>query len=215
MFNLIWDLDGTLIDSQKEVLENIRLAISDAGLEEHDMIRPFRVGPTIDKILKTSFTEERLADGKLQTAIAAFRNRYDNSSFSYTGSYEGIDKIIMDARFIHYIVTNKPDTPSKKIIEKLGWNQYVKRLVTPYTFGPEKKTKPELFSMLMDEEQLDKKITVGIGDMEGDCSAAEQSNIRTIGVLWGTGTESELAHCSYICRTVSELSELLETLCIK
>jgi phosphoglycolate phosphatase len=213
MFNLIWDLDGTLIDSQKEILENLKLAVFDAGLKEADMVKPFRVGPTIDKILKIAFPEEKLADGKLETAIAAFRKRYDNSTFSYTDSFEGINKIIEDERFTHYIITNKPDIPSRRIVEKHGWKQYIKKLVTPYSFGEVKKTKSELFSMLIDSERLDKKTTFGVGDMEGDCHAAGQAGIRTIGVLWGTGTADELTHCNYICRTVSELSELLGTLC--
>jgi phosphoglycolate phosphatase len=215
MLNLIWDLDGTLINSQKEVLENLKLAVSDAGLKEADMVKPFRVGPTIDKILKIAFPEEKLADGKLEAAIAAFRKRYDNSTFSYTCAFEGINEIIKDDKLTNYIITNKPDIPSKKIIKKLGWEQNIKRLVTPYTFGSEKKTKAELFSMLLNEVQLNKQKTAGIGDMEGDYTAAEQAGILTIGVLWGTGTADELNQCNYICRTTAELSELLGTLCRK
>jgi phosphoglycolate phosphatase len=216
MLNLIWDLDGTLIDSQQEVMHALHLAIHDAQLNENDIITPLRVGPTIDDILKTSFSEKTLTKNKLTSTIAAFRKRYDNSAFDKTIAFNGIDNIIKNKeKFTHYIITNKPDIPSNKIIDKLGWKPYICQLITPYTFNKTKQKKEELFKNLVSSRHFNIDTTYGIGDMSDDCNAAKYSGIHTIGVLWGTGTKKELMPCEYTCSTVRELAALLESLCIK
>jgi len=214
MINLIWDLDGTLIDSEQEVLVCLNKAIEAAGLNSKNMKSAFRVGPTVDNILRNSFSEEFLCDGKLEKAMRAFRNCYDNSDFSKTHPFEGIDFVIKNVKeYRHYIITNKPDAPSNKIIQKLGWSSYITKLVTPYTFGTDKKNKLMLFNLLVNLEKLDKNKTYGIGDMDTDMRAAKSAGINTIGVLWGTGTEKELVACNYLCNSVISLSKLLEALC--
>ena len=216
MLNLIWDLDGTLIDSEKEVLEALKLALSDANIDILKSVKPLRVGPTIDNILKASFDASYLSIERLQNAVSAFRRRYDSSSFLYTHSFAGIDTIVHDtAHYAHYIITNKPDLPSRKIIHKLGWETKIRQIITPYSFGNDKKEKSELFKYLIESQHVVKENTYGIGDMASDCYAAKSAGIQTIGVLWGTGTRDELADADYLCSTVAELKVLLESLCKK
>ena len=216
MLNLIWDLDGTLIDSEEEVLESLKLALADANIDILKSVRPLRVGPTIDNILRASFDPLYLSNEKLQNAVRAFRQRYDSSSFLHTHSFTGIDAIVHDTvDYAHYIITNKPDLPSRKIIHKLGWDVKIREIITPYSFGSDKKEKSELFKYLIELQGLNKETTYGIGDMASDCYAAKCAGIKTIGVLWGTGTKDELADVEYLCSTVSELKVLLGSLCKK
>lgn len=213
MVNLIWDLDGTLIDSQQELLNSLNFALLDAGIDSAMMIKPFIIGPTIDVILKTAFPEEYLTDDKLNKAVNSFRQHYDNSSFLYTLPFTGIDEIINDTNsYAHYIITNKPDMPSKKILDKLGWKNKITAVLTPYTFGNAKKTKAQLFEYLVSHKKLDSTNTYAIGDMYTDYLAAQSAGLKTIGVLWGSGTQDELSKCSYLCSSVFELKELLKTL---
>ena len=216
MLNLIWDLDGTLIDSEKEIVETLKLAMTDAKIDISKSVKPLRVGPTIDNILRASFDASYLNDEKLYNAISSFRKRYDSSSFSHTNPFMGIDDIVHDTvDYAHYIITNKPDLPSRKIIHKLGWDVEIRKIITPYSFGSDKKEKSELFKYLIELQGLNKETTYGIGDMASDCYAAKCAGIKTIGVLWGTGTKDELADVDYLCSTVSELKVLLGTLCRK
>lgn len=211
MINLIWDLDGTVINSENEVFDSLLKAISENGLDINKAIVPLRIGPTIDILLKTSFSPDYLTEEKLNGVISSFRRIYDNSPFDKTPAFEGMENIFKDTRrYNHFILTNKPDFPSKRILEKLGFNMFVKRLVTPYSFGGDVKLpKSELFSRLISEENLEKEKSFGIGDMEVDCKAAHNAGIKAIGVLWGTGTKEELSKCEYIVKTVVELENLL------
>lgn len=215
MLHLIWDLDGTLIDSEKEIVETIKSALVDADIDLSNTIRPFRIGPALEQVLKNSFGAY-LTEEKLEKVVSAFRKRYDSSSFLHTLPFTGIDDIIHDTNsYTHYIVTNKPDIPSKKIIDKLGWKNKISAVLTPYTLGAEKKTKEQLFSYLLASEKLHTEYSYAIGDMAGDCSAAQSAGLKTIGVLWGTGTKEELLNNTYLCSTVSELKDLLKQLCKK
>ncbi len=214
--HIIWDLDGTLINSENEVLEALVRSVRECSLSEKDQKSPFRVGPTIDKILDASFDDSILTAEKKSAVVAAFRKNYDNCGFNHTPPFEGIEAILKDARFVHHIVTNKPDLVTNRIIEKLGWKDYFDCVITPYSFmkspDEKRKSKAELFAHCVASYPDDK--FVGVGDMDTDARAAIGNGIPSIGVLWGTGTKTELENvgCTYIAENVVELKSLLETL---
>lgn len=212
--HVIWDLDGTLINSEEEVLEALIKSVKDAGLTEKDQIVPFRVGPTIDKILDATFSKEKLTPVIKDLIIKNFRLNYDNCGFNRTLAFDGIEAILRDERFVHHIVTNKPDLATDRILEKLNWKDLFADVITPYTFikssDDPKKTKTELFAWLK-EKYTDEKFA-GVGDMETDAVAAKNNDMIAVGVLWGTGTECELksAGCKPICISVEQLKNELE-----
>lgn len=211
--HIIWDLDGTLINSEEEVLETLIKSVREAGLSENEQKAPFRVGPTIDKILDVAFGEDRINIEKKKKIVSLFRKHYDNCGFNKTSAFEGIEDILKDEKYIHHIVTNKPDLPTNRILENFGWKKYFTSVITPYSFikYPEdnRKSKSELFSICMLEYPGEK--FVGIGDMDTDAKAAIANNIPAIGVLWGTGTKEELEAygCSTICESVYSLKDVL------
>lgn len=213
--HLIWDLDGTLINSEEEVLEALIKSVKDAGLTEKDQIAPFRVGPTIDKILDATFSKEKLTPEIKAQIIKNFRSNYDNCGFNKTPAFEGIEAILRDERFVHHIVTNKPDLATGRIIEKLGWNDCFADVITPYSFmkGPNdsKKNKTELFAII--KAKYADSVFLGIGDMETDAVAAKNNDMVAIGVLWGTGTREELLIADYTCLTRNELRLILGGYC--
>ena len=211
--HVIWDLDGTLINSEREVLDALVRSVCEAGFSENDQKKPFRVGPTVDKMIDNAFGEGCLEKGKKQEIITAFRKNYDNCGFNNTPAFDGIEEILSDKHFVHHIVTNKPDFATNRIIKKLGWEKYFASVVTPYSFmkspADERKSKTELFALCM--KDFPNEHFVGIGDMDTDAKAAIENNIPAIGVLWGTGTRSELETCdiSQIVDSVDKLHEVL------
>lgn len=214
--HVIWDLDGTLINSEREVLDALIKSAREAGLNEDSQKAAFRVGPTIDKILDAAFDEGVLTPQKKSGIIAAFRNNYDNCGFNNTSAFEGVEDILRGETFVHHIVTNKPDLATGRILEKLNWKSFFASVITPYSFmtgaKDKRKSKSELFALCMAD--FPNARFVGIGDMDTDAKAALDNNIPAIGVLWGTGTREELQSvgCQFVAETVMELKEILERL---
>lgn len=212
MQNLIWDLDGTLIDSARDIIDTLEKAASLSGLDMNMAVYPFETGPALDDMLKKSFPANVLSKGVLEEVIKRFRYEYDNSELTHTVLFDGIKAIVQKRSFNHYIITNKPDIAANRILRKLSVAECFKRVITPYSFGDEKKNKEKLFDILIKSEMLDRMQTIGIGDMQGDCDAAHKAMIKAIGVLWGTGQEKDLHNCDYICHDTQELREIIESL---
>ena len=210
---IIWDLDGTLIDSAPEIKDVLDKSVKEAGFSEIEPVAPFRSGPPLDKVLEYMYGD-RLSEKNIIQIVFAFRKNYDNCGFNNTPGFVGIENILSDQLFIHHIITNKPDLATNKIIEKLGWKQYFASVVTPYSYmkteEDKRKIKTELFALCMAD--YPKAKFVGIGDMETDIIAALENNIPAIGVLWGTGTREELekSGCTYIAETVEDLRIILK-----
>jgi len=208
---LIWDLDGTLIDSQGEILYHLELALKDSHMSMTDQIKPIRTGPPIDIMLKESFPADMITDEKIAEILSHFRRRYDTSGFTMTPPFDGIDTIISDTtNFVHHIITNKPHNASQGIINKLGWTDKISSLKTPVVNSSQRKSKTELFLELITESGADISSFLGIGDMKADCLAARDNKITAVGVLWGSGTREELSGCSdYLCEDTKQLHDFL------
>ena len=215
MIRLIWDLDGTLIDSSSEIIQSLELAVEKSGLELAKQIAPFIVGPTIDKILRKSFPSDIMTDDLSNKIIGSFRKIYDNLDFEQTRPYPGVENIIFDkGNFVHYIVTNKPDMPTNRILNRLNWSKYITNIKTPYSNSnvPYKKmrSKSDLFMDIISESGAEVSSFIGIGDMKTDCVAAKDNNITAVGVLWGSGTCEELSGCcDYLFENTKQLCDFL------
>jgi phosphoglycolate phosphatase len=210
MVNIIWDFDGTLIDSDKEVKQSLDFAVKKSGLDLSRQVKPFVVGPTIEKIIRESFPSEMLTDEIIRKIISSFREIYDNSDFKHTKPFSGIEEIIFDiTKFTHHIVTNKPDMPTNRILNKINWSKYITSINTPYTLD-KLQSKSELFSYVIKEYGDNISSFIGIGDMKADCIAAKENGITSIGVLWGSGTREELSDCcDYIFEGTRQLQDFL------
>lgn len=212
--HLIWDMDGTLVNSEPEILATIQKALATIGLSLKDACQQLRVGPPLPVMLRSAFDEDILSEDDIQKVIKTFRQIYDASDFENTKPYDGIDEIIRSKDYVHHIITNKPDFATRCIIEKKGWNQYVSDVLSPNTLMNEmgrQMKKQELFQYFKTNNPELK--VVGIGDMAGDADCAHAAGIPAIGVLWGTGTKEELvqAECEAIVSDSKELVNSLKT----
>lgn len=213
--HLIWDLDGTLVNSEPEILTTIQQALATAGLSVTDAKVPLRIGPPLPTMLRTAFGEAQLSEERLSAVIKAFRQIYDASDFEATVPFEGIDALIHDSAYVHHVITNKPLFATRRILEKKGWGDCIEKVLTPdaqVEILGHPLTKPELFETF--RTTYPDVQAVGIGDMANDAACAKTVGLPAIGVLWGTGTRAELqaAGCDAIVSNVRELRESIQTI---
>lgn len=211
MLNIIWDFDGTLIDSSEDIEQCFKVAANEAGLDLSKQISQFVIGPSIEIILRKSFPPGIVAEKVVADTIKVFREIYDNSNYEQTKPYPGIELIIQDTvNFKHHIVTNKPDLPTNRIIDKLNWAKYIASVNTPYTkiasSGNSLQSKRDIYTDVMNKYKGTAFTYVGIGDTKTDSIAAKENHITAVGVSWGFGDKDELReHSDYVFDDTQQL----------
>ncbi len=213
--HLIWDLDGTLVDSAPEIISTIEAALKRFGVPARLADSPLRIGPPVRDVIRNSFPSEVLPDTKLDEVVHAFREIYDSSDYERTIPFPGMDELIHNPQFVHHVITNKPAYATNRILDKKGWCGQIIEVLTPDTLLHEDGMpykKPELFCHCRQEYPSARMI--GIGDMAPDALAALAAGMIPVGVLWGTGTREELksAGCRYLVQDGEELLALLNWL---
>lgn len=213
--HLIWDMDGTLVNSEPEILSTIKKSLAQVGVPMEAATSKLRIGPPVKEVIRNAFTEDVLSEEQLDKAVKAFRVIYDSSDYEDTKPFDGIDELMYDPRYVHYIITNKPFYATNRILEQKGWNGRIVDVITPDSLMEvlgRKLTKSEMFKYC--RSTYPEIPMYGIGDMALDAKSAIESGIQAIGVLWGTGTRDELeeAGCSFIVENCNQLKDILESL---
>jgi len=184
--SIIFDLDGTLVDSSESVLESIERAFSICSIQLLKPLNSELIGPPLIEILKTLSGE---SDKTILNLLAEkFKESYDNSGFKKTAVFSGINEMLNelnDSGFKLYIATNKRNIPTKKIINFLGWDGLFKEIYSLDSFSPAAVTKTEILAKIINFHSLLKKNVIYIGDLEDDKISAQANNIEYIMVNWG------------------------------
>lgn len=188
---LIFDLDGTLIDSSEDLAISVNAMLRHFGRRELDRetIQSY-VGngapALVRRALGTDATEAILAEG-----LAFFLKFYRGHALEHTRLYPGIREAVEKLSRTHSlaVLTNKPERISTDIIAFLGLSRQFPRVVGGDRF-PSKKPDPVGIKALMQESNAKAEETVMIGDTDIDVQTARNAGVRSCGVAWGFRPES-------------------------
>jgi phosphoglycolate phosphatase len=208
---VLWDLDGTLVDSQTDIFDCLCRSVGTAGLSVEKIRGQLRIGPPVDVLVRQAFPE---IDGPLlATVVAGFREGYDHSDFPNTVPYPGVDGLLRSlVAQNQFVITNKPRLPSTRMFRKLGWDSLFTDLYTPDRISTARRlTKPELFAQVIRDYSLDARECLSIGDTVSDIQAAHAAGVRAVGVAWGYNASDELvkARAEAVVNSTEELLALL------
>lgn len=189
---VIFDLDGTLIDSSPSILQCFRLALAKAGLEPLVPLTDALIGPPLRQTLVnlTGSTDDSLLD----RLVDAFKSCYDTEGYKSTRVYDGVEKMLRQLSNLGIplaIATNKRRIPTLKILELLGWQEYFRIAATLDTSNPPHANKGALIKFLLDEMGLCAEKTLYVGDKLDDALAAEANCMPFAAAAWGYGEWDE------------------------
>ena len=205
---LIFDLDGTLVDSTEDLATATNLTLTELGLPLHtvDEVRRF-VGDGARMLLKRALPEDRW--DALDDALERFMVHYQAHLVDRTAPYDGIAEMLEGLDGVpKAIASNKPERFIRPILETLGWAD----LFAPIVGGdslPERKPHPSMILSVCEQLGVPPADTLMVGDSVQDIGAGLAAGTETCGVSWGFRPGALLIDAG-AHRVIDEPSELLK-----
>jgi len=208
MYNLVlFDLDGTLTQSEFGIFSSVQYALEKFGIHETDPknLRRF-IGPP----LYVSFSEfYGLTGDDGELAVKYYREVYEKDGYKEAPVYDGIKdtlKALKEQGKRLMVVTSKPQEMADRVVENVGVAEFFDAVVGP---GREmlSPSKTDLINKALKLAGSDGKDAVMVGDRKFDIEGANGAGIDSIGVLYGYGSREELekAGSTYIADTTADI----------
>lgn len=213
---VLFDLDGTLVESGPSIIASIRHAMEVLGHPlAPDADLAWVVGPPLHDIFRRLL--EPFGDEQVEAAAAMYRERYDGTGMFHTTPYPAIPAVLEAfeaAGLLLFVATSKPAKVARRLLTHLGLAERFRAIYGAASDGV-LAHKPELIAYVLATQGLDPATTVMIGDRSFDISGAHANELRAIGVLWGYGGREELeqAGADALAGEPGELLEMVEGLC--
>jgi phosphoglycolate phosphatase len=193
MDNIIFDLDGTLIDSSMDILEALKFSYEKNHIDyPENLINTSLIGPPIRDIIKN--LTPAVKDDEIALLISEFRQTYDFCSFENTIVYEGIRELLSELKKEGkkiFIATNKPLKAVNRLLNLLDMNIF-DDIVTIDSINNKPHNKAEMLNFLIEKWNLIHNITIMVGDTVDDMNAAILNGITPISVLYGYQSDKKL-----------------------
>jgi phosphoglycolate phosphatase len=217
---LIFDLDGTLIDSRIDLANSVNAMLQKFGRAElpQEVIASY-VGdgaPTLVRRALGDPDDERFFADALNYFLAWYREH----KLDYTHVYDGIPEMLNAVQFHRAsangsqqralaVLSNKPVNPSRAIVQALSLGNFFYQVYGGNSF-PTKKPDPLGLRTLMDETGAKPEETVMIGDSDIDILTGRNAGVFTIGVQYGFAPHTlEAAPPDVLVATPQELAQAL------
>jgi phosphoglycolate phosphatase len=206
--NIIFDLDGTLVDSVPGIQWSVETAMKSCGVSGACPDLTPLIGPPIRSILAVATgTDDPLALDRLEKA---FRVVYDTDGWRRTLCQPGVREMLGQLRSAGstlWIVTNKPAHATRLILRELGLDGYFRETVSRDSVTPSYASKGAMLTDLLDRRVLPREESILVGDTLEDCHAAVAAGVACAVVPHGYGREMDGA-LPEGCRRIAGWGEL-------
>lgn len=193
---IIFDLDGTLLDTIEDLGNACNYALKKCGFPERDMSEyNSLVGRGIYNLFRKALPPEADGDEYVMKMKEFFIPYYDMHKTDRTRPYKGIPELlekISDSGIKLAIASNKYQDGTEKLAEKF-FRKYKFEAILGQRDGMPIKPDPEIVYEAMQAAGIeDKSDVVYVGDSDVDMITGNNAGVRTIGVTWGFRTKEEL-----------------------
>ncbi len=209
---LIFDLDGTLIDSKLDLVHSVNAARGLMGLGPiSEALVSSYVGNGAPVLMRRALGPEA-SEADVQRALefflAYYRDHMLDNTRLYPGVREALDRL-HGAEVRMAVLTNKPVRFSQAIIQGLGLEPHFFRVYGGNSFA-QKKPDPIGIETLLSEAGAERERTVMVGDSGVDVRTARNARVRACGVSYGFQPESfEQDPPDFVVGAMGELAELV------
>jgi phosphoglycolate phosphatase len=187
---LVFDLDGTLVDSKQDLALSVNAMRAEMGLAPLplDLISSY-VGHGVTLLVRRSLgahaTNENVEKG-LAFFLAYYRDHMLDHTAPYPGVSEALDKL---AGHKMAVLTNKPVIFSCEMLTRLGFASHFAYIYGGNSF-PQKKPDPIGLHKLMEDLHISARETLMVGDSDTDVLTGRNAGVWTCGVTYGFGAHT-------------------------
>ncbi|NLB06326.1 MAG: HAD family hydrolase [Desulfobulbaceae bacterium] len=211
---ILFDLDGTLLDTLEDLATAANRALGTLGLPAHptDAYRVF-VGDGLRTLAERILPGEQRSAAQVDALVVAFEREYSRTWNERTAPYAGVPEMLDRLTGDGYrmsVLSNKPDAFTRLCVEQL---------LPHWTFAPlygqrpgvPRKPDPAAALAIAVELGLDPAEVLYLGDTATDMHTARAAGMAAVGVLWGFRTADELraAGARHLITHPGELAPLL------
>jgi phosphoglycolate phosphatase len=193
---VLFDVDGTLVDSTEPILTALNDALAENALPpvSADELWKF-VGPPIHQALQSEVKHWGENTGLVPKLVSDFRKVYRPLSLELAATYPGVPEMLADMSRVARlgVVTSKPADYARPILERLDFAEYFEVIEGP---DVDTEVEPKVVTLqrglaTMDVESSERQILM-VGDRRQDVEAGRACDVQTLGVTWGFGSRQEL-----------------------
>ena len=193
---IVFDLDGTLIDSRKDLAESINAMLRQMHRQPlpEEIIATY-IGDGAGMLVRRALgdpDEEHLVEEGLTRFLDYYREHKLDHTYVYAGVFDSLDalKIMPDGSPRSMaVLTNKPIVPSLAICEALGLSPYFFQIYGGNSFAT-KKPDPEGLNALISEAGVRPEETLMVGDSDVDVLTARRAGAWVIGCRFGLSSHT-------------------------
>lgn len=203
---LVFDLDGTLIDSAQDLCNSVNAALAEFGRARLDDPRiAGYVGNGALMLMRRALAAsdgippEALPESELKPAFDFFLRYYREHKLDFTYAYEGVLELLSALKTLHdapgeprrqmAVLTNKPVGPARGICAGLGMADYFFQIYGGDSFAV-KKPDPMGLRQLMAEAGAEPDETLMVGDSQVDVQTARNAGTWALGCAFGFGPQN-------------------------
>lgn len=188
---VIFDLDGTLFDTARSIMECIDYSTDKLGYPRlsYEQKLPFIGPPLLDSYTKAYGCSEEEA----KALILAYREHYGGDALLHVDPYDGVYEMcqgVLDLGLKAAVATNKPQIYADRILKHFGMDRYMSVI-----HGADLKAelrKPDLIRLAARDCGADLQECVMVGDTEHDAKGAAEAGVPFLGVTYGFADMDEM-----------------------
>lgn len=210
---ILFDLDGTLTNSELGITNSVKYALEKSGYEIPDgtVLRKF-IGPP----LVYSFVNFcGMSEEEAVKAVVYYREVYSVTGIFESVVYEGIEETLKALKVAGkelLVATSKPEYYARKIVKHFGLDTYFD-FVAGASMDKSRAEKDQVIAYALEEYGIrDKQNVIMIGDRKHDIEGAKVNGVDSMGVLFGFGDKEELenAGADYIAKSAKDILMVLD-----
>jgi phosphoglycolate phosphatase len=207
---VLFDLDGTLVDSRPGIVAGLGHALRLLG---HDLPpeQPldWAIGPPLAEVMARLLA--LFGDTRVTEAVNHYRAWYGAVGLFDARVYPGIAEMLerlTDSGKALFVATSKRVDFARTVLDHFELARFFRAAHGPDLDGRHAH-KADLVRHLLDTEGLSAADTLLVGDREQDVAAARANGLRVVGAAWGYGGREEVARADHVCDSPADLASLL------